>query len=60
MSEGEWLAISREGFSELQRGRALEHPVKGVVQNAMDSVSDSGRIHPVFELVGPCLARRMA
>ena len=44
VSEGEWLAVSTEGFSEQQRGRPLEHLVKELVQNALDSVGASGRI----------------
>jgi hypothetical protein len=44
LAEGEWLAVSTEGFSEQQRGRPLEHLVKELVQNAMDSVGGSGRI----------------
>ena len=44
LSEGEWLAVSTEGFSEQQRGRPLEHLVKELVQNALDSVGGSGRI----------------
>lgn len=44
LSEGEWLAVSTEGFSEQQRGQPLEHLVKELVQNAMDSVGDGGRI----------------
>ena len=58
VAEGEWLAISIESFSEQQRGRALEHLVKELVQNAMDSVSRGGRIHLIFEPVGPRPARR--
>ena len=53
LSEGEWLAVSTEGFSEQQRGRPLEHLVKELVQNAMDSVSDSGRIDLDIQPAGP-------
>ena len=44
ISEGEWLAVSTEGFSEQQRGRPLAHLVKELVQNALDSVGGAGRI----------------
>ena len=44
VSEGEWLAVSTEGFSEQQRGRPLEHLIKELVQNALDAVGGSGRI----------------
>ncbi len=53
LSEGEWLAVSTEGFSEQQRGRLLAHLVKELVQNAMDSVGDSGRIDLVLEPSSP-------
>ena len=52
LSEGEWLAVSIEGFSEQQRGRPLEHMVKELMQNAMDSVGDSGRIDLALEPTG--------
>ena len=52
-SEGEWLAVSTEGFSEQQRGRPLEHLVKELVQNAMDSVGDSGRIDLDIRRISP-------
>jgi len=44
VSEGEWLAVSTEGFSEQQRGRPLAHLVKELVQNALDSVGDAGQM----------------
>ena len=53
LAEGEWLAVSTEGFSEQQRGRPLEHLVKELVQNAMDSVGDSGRINLDIQPAGP-------
>lgn len=53
LAEGEWLAVSTEGFSEQQRGRPLEHLVKELVQNAMDSVGGSGRIDLDIRPVGP-------
>ena len=53
LAEGEWLAVSTEGFSEQQRGRPLEHLVKELVQNAMDSVGGSGRIDLDIHPLGP-------
>ena len=53
LSEGEWLAVSTEGFSEQQRGRPLEHLVKELVQNALDSVGDGGRIDLDIQPAGP-------
>jgi len=53
LSEGEWLAVSTEGFSEQQRGRPLEHLVKELVQNALDSVGGSGRIDLDVQPTGP-------
>jgi len=53
LSEGEWLAVSTEGFSEQQRGRPLAHLVKELVQNALDSVGSAGRIDLEFALTGP-------
>jgi len=53
LSEGEWLAVSTQGFSEQQRGRPLEHLVKELVQNALDSVGDSGRIDLDIQPNGP-------
>ncbi len=53
ISEGEWLAVSTEGFSEQQRGRPLTHLVKELVQNALDSVGSAGRIDLVITPTGP-------
>ncbi len=53
ISEGEWLAVSTEGFSEQQRGRPLAHLVKELVQNALDSVGGAGRIELEFTPAGP-------
>ena len=53
LAEGEWLAVSTEGFSEQQHGRPLEHLVKELVQNAMDSVGGSGRIDLDIRPLGP-------
>ena len=53
LSKGEWLAVSTEGFSEQQRGRPLEHLVKELVQNALDSVGGSGRIDLDIQPTGP-------
>lgn len=53
LSEGEWLAVSTEGFSEQQRGRPLEHLVKELVQNALDSVGGSGCIDLDIHPTGP-------
>jgi len=53
ISEGEWLAVSTEGFSEQQRGRPLTHLVKELVQNAFDSVGSAGRIDLVITPTGP-------
>ena len=53
LSEGEWLAVSTEGFSEQQRGRPLKHLVKELVQNALDSVGGSGRINLDIHPIGP-------
>jgi len=53
ISEGEWLAVSTEGFSEQQRGRPLAHLVKELVQNALDSVGGAGRIELEFTPTGP-------
>jgi len=53
VSEGEWLAVSTEGFSEQQRGRPLAHLVKELVQNALDSVGGAGRIELEFTPTGP-------
>jgi len=52
ISEGEWLAVSTEGFSEQQRGRPLAHLVKELVQNALDSVGSAGRIDLVVMPTG--------
>ena len=53
LSKGEWLAVSTDGFSEQQRGRPLEHLVKELAQNAMDSVGDSGRIDLDIQPISP-------
>ena len=53
VAEGEWLAVSTEGFSEQQRGRPLAHLVKELVQNALDSVGGAGRIDLEFRAKGP-------
>jgi len=53
ISEGEWLAVSTEGFSEQQRGRPLTHLVKELVQNALDSVGNAGQIDLVVMPTGP-------
>ncbi len=53
ISEGEWLAVSTEGFSEQQRGRPLAHLVKELVQNALDSVGSAGRIDLMVMPTGP-------
>ena len=53
VAEGEWLAVSTEGFSEQQRGRPLAHLVKELVQNALDSVGGAGRIELEFTPTGP-------
>jgi len=53
VSEGEWLAVSTEGFSEQQRGRPLAHLVKELVQNALDSVGDAGQIDLTVRPMGP-------
>ncbi len=53
ISEGEWLAVSTEGFSEQQRSRPLAHLVKELVQNALDSVGGAGRIELEFTPTGP-------
>jgi len=53
VSEGEWLAVSTEGFSEQQRGRPLTHLVKELVQNALDSVGDAGQIDLTIRPMGP-------
>ena len=54
ISEGEWLAVSTEGFSEQQRGRPLAHLVKELVQKArLDSVGSAGRIDLEFRPKGP-------
>ena len=58
VSEGEWLAVSTEGFSEQQRGRPLAHLVKELVQNALDSVGGAGRIELEFTPTGPRTAGR--
>ncbi len=53
VSEGEWLAVSTQGFSEQQRGRPLAHLVKELVQNALDSVGDAGQIDLAVRPMGP-------
>jgi len=53
ISEGEWLAVSTEGFSEQQRGRPLAHLVKELAQNVLDSVGSAGRIDLVVTPTGP-------
>lgn len=53
VSEGEWLAVSTEGFSEQQRGRPLGHLVKELVQNALDAVDGRGRIELTLTPTGP-------
>ena len=53
VSKGEWLAVSTEGFSEQQRGRPLEHLVKELVQNALDSVGAKGCIALELRSTGP-------
>jgi len=52
LSEGEWLAVSI-GSESGQRGQLLEHLVKKLVQNALDSVGDSGRIDLDIRPAGP-------
>ena len=53
VSEGEWLAVSTEGFSEQQRGRPLAHLVKELVQNVLDSVGGAGQIDLTVRPMGP-------
>lgn len=53
VSEGGWLAVSTEGFSEQQRGRPLAHLVKELVQNALDGVGSVGRIELELRPTGP-------
>ncbi len=48
VSEGEWLAVSTEGFSEQQRGRPLAYLVKELVQNVLDCRS-AWKIDPLME-----------
>ncbi len=53
VSEGEWLAVSTEGFSEQQRGRPLAHLAKELVQNALDSLGGAGQIDLAVRPMGP-------
>jgi len=40
--EGDWLAVSTEGFAAMNAGRDPAHLVKELLQNALDALGDDG------------------